>query len=105
MIFNFFVNLMTFFLEIKSDKIFSILFFIFVQIYKPKKKKKKKDSSFVTCVLEYFQSHCHILKELHEFLWMMGAIIIFGESIFIFSFVIMDSWQSQLGLGAHLRRS
>jgi hypothetical protein len=28
---------------------------------------------------------------------MMGAITIFGESIFIFSFVIMDWWQSQLG--------
>jgi hypothetical protein len=27
----------------------------------------------------------------------MGAIIIFGESIFIFNFVIMDWWQSQLG--------
>jgi hypothetical protein len=27
----------------------------------------------------------------------MGAIIIFGESIFIFNFVIMEWWQSQLG--------
>jgi len=27
----------------------------------------------------------------------MGDIIIFRESIFIFSFVIVDLWQSQLG--------
>jgi hypothetical protein len=27
---------------------------------------------------------------------MMGAIIIFGENIFIFNFVIIDRWQSQL---------
>ncbi len=39
------------------------------------------------CVFEFFQSHCHILKELHEFLCMMSAIIIFGEINFIFSFV------------------
>jgi hypothetical protein len=51
----------------------------------------------MTCVVECFQSHCHISKELHEFLQMMGAIIIFGENIFIFSFVIIDWWQSQLG--------
>jgi hypothetical protein len=44
----------------------------------------------MTCVLQYFQSHCRILKELHEFLRMMSAIIIFGKSIFIFSFVVMD---------------
>ncbi len=28
---------------------------------------------------------CHILRELHEFLCMMGAITIFGENSFIFS--------------------
>jgi hypothetical protein len=44
----------------------------------------------MTCVFECFQSHCHILKELYEFLCMMGAITIFEESIFIFSFVVMD---------------
>ncbi len=48
-------------------------------------------------VFECFQSHCHILKELHEFLHMMGAIIIFGENIFMFCFVIIDWSQSQLG--------
>jgi hypothetical protein len=51
----------------------------------------------MTCVFEYFQSHCHILKELHEFLRVMGAITIFEKCIFIFSFVVMDWWQSQLG--------
>ncbi len=35
----------------------------------------------VTCVFECFQSHCHILKELYEFLCMMSAIIIFEESL------------------------
>ncbi len=48
----------------------------------------------MTCVFECFQSHCHILKELHEFSDMMGAIIVFGENIFIFSFAIIDWWQS-----------
>jgi hypothetical protein len=44
----------------------------------------------MTCVFECFQSHCHILKELHEFLHMTRAIIVFRGSIFIFSFVVMD---------------
>jgi hypothetical protein len=38
----------------------------------------------MTCVFECFESHCHILKELHTFLPMMGAITIFGENIFWF---------------------
>jgi hypothetical protein len=58
------------------------------------KLRKKKKGFVMTCVFECFQSHCHILKELHE-LHMMGAIIIFGEDIFIFNFVIIDWWQSQ----------
>jgi hypothetical protein len=44
----------------------------------------------MTCVFKCFQSHCDILKELHELLHMMGAIIVFGENIFICSFVIID---------------
>jgi hypothetical protein len=39
------------------------------------------------CVFERFQSHCHILKELHEFLHIMCAMITFGKNSFIFSFV------------------
>jgi hypothetical protein len=43
------------------------------------------------CVFECFQSHCHILKRLHEFfLRMMGAIINFEKNIFIFTYVIID---------------
>ncbi len=41
----------------------------------------------MTCVFECFQSYCCILKELHEFLYMIVAMIIFGENNFIFSFV------------------
>jgi hypothetical protein len=50
----------------------------------------------MACVFECFQSHCHILKELHKFLLMMGVITSFGKNTFIFSFVIMDWSQSQL---------
>jgi hypothetical protein len=45
----------------------------------------------MTCVFECFQSHCHILKELHEFFGLMGAIIIFRNSIAIYSFVVIVS--------------
>jgi hypothetical protein len=31
------------------------------------------------CVFECFQSHCHILKKLHEFVHMVSAIIIFEK--------------------------
>jgi len=49
----------------------------------------------MTCVFEIFQSHCHILEELHEFslfiylfLCMMGASkTIFWEGSFVFSFI------------------
>jgi hypothetical protein len=58
----------------------------------------------MTCVCECFQSHCHILKELHEFLRMMDAITIFGESIFIFRFVGYGLVSESVGLGTHLRR-
>jgi hypothetical protein len=44
----------------------------------------------MTYVFECFQSRCHILKELHEFLHMVSAIIVFRESVFIFSFLVMD---------------
>jgi hypothetical protein len=37
----------------------------------------------MTCVFECFQPHCHTLKELHEFLGMMGAITMFGKNSFI----------------------
>jgi hypothetical protein len=50
----------------------------------------QKERLIMTCVFECFQSHCHILKELHEFLCMMGVIFICRENVFIFSFVIKD---------------
>jgi hypothetical protein len=46
----------------------------------------------MTCVFDRFQSHCHISKELHEFLCMIGSIIFFGENNFIFSFVGFVAW-------------
>jgi hypothetical protein len=50
----------------------------------------QKKRLVLTCVFECFESHCHILKELHDFLGIMGAIIIFRENIFKFSVVVMD---------------
>jgi hypothetical protein len=40
----------------------------------------------MTWKFECFQSHCHILKELHEVLCTMSALSIFGEGSFVFSF-------------------
>jgi len=51
----------------------------------------------MTCVLECFQSHCHILKELHEILCLIGAIAIIGKNSFIFSFVDYGLVTTSLG--------
>jgi len=53
------------------------LFILIFHICAKFQTKNKKTSQ--TCVFECFQSHCHILKELHEFLHMMGAITIFEK--------------------------
>jgi hypothetical protein len=59
----------------------------------------------MTCVFEFFQSHCHILKKIHEFSSMMDTLTIFGEDSFIFNFVGYGLVTKSLGgLGAHLRR-
>jgi hypothetical protein len=79
MIFNFFAKK-------KSDQIFSFHIY-FSHLCKLSNQKK---TLVMACVFECFQSHCHSLKELHKFLYMMGTIAIFRENIFIFSFVIMD---------------
>jgi hypothetical protein len=42
---------------------------------------------------------CHVLKELHEFLVMMGAITIFGESSFMFSLGGYGLLTKSLGAG------
>ncbi len=58
----------------------------------------------MTCVFEYFQSQCHILKKLHEFLHMMGAITIFGKNNCIFNIVNYGLVTKSLGgLDTHLR--
>ncbi len=69
--FQFFANLILFSFKKKSDS-------IFVQNFQKEKGLR---------VFECFQSHCHILKKLHEFLHMMSPIIIFEKNSFIFSFV------------------
>ncbi len=70
--FQCFANLMNFSFKKKWLNICAKVFFFFKR----------------TCqVFECFQSHCHILKKLHEFLNMMSAIIIFEKNSFIFSFV------------------
>jgi hypothetical protein len=51
----------------------------------------------MTCVFEYFQSFKYILKELHEFLCIMGAIMLFGEKSFIFSLVGYELVTKSLG--------
>ncbi len=53
----------------------------------------------MTCVFECFQSHCQIGKELHEFLSMMGVIIMFGKSNFILNFVGYGLVTKSLGVG------
>jgi len=61
---------------------YSLLKFIFkiwAKFQTKKEKKKRKKKLVMTCVFECFQSHYHILKELHEFLHMMGAITIFEK--------------------------
>jgi hypothetical protein len=55
------------------------------------------------CVFECFQSHHHILKELHEyFLHMMGAIIISEKSSFMFYFVCYGLMTKSLGGWVHI---
>jgi hypothetical protein len=91
--FNFFVNLINFF--VNKKKVIKYFLFIFIfHIYENFQTKKKKTCHDM-CIWMFSITLSH-LKELHEFLHMMGAIIIFGKNIFKFSFVIIDWWQSQL---------
>jgi hypothetical protein len=69
---------------------YSLFIFIFHICAKFQTQKKKKKKIVMSCVFLCFESHFGFLKELYEFLCMMGAITIFEESIFIFSFVVMD---------------
>jgi hypothetical protein len=72
--FHFIVNLMTF----SFFKVIKYSLFIFIVHICAKFQTKER--------YECFQSQCHVLKELHEFLFMMGAITIFGKNSFIFNF-------------------
>jgi hypothetical protein len=74
-------------ISFSKRKVIQILFFIYIFHICAKFQTKKKKRLIVTCVFECFQSHCHILKELHEFLYMTNAISNFGENSFIFNFV------------------
>jgi hypothetical protein len=62
--------------------------------------QKEEKKLIMTCVFEWFQLFKYILKELHEYLYMMGAIIIFGEKSFIFSFVGYGLGMKSLGAGS-----
>jgi len=57
----------------------------------------KKKFLITTCVFECFQSHCHILKKIHEFSSMLGALTIFGKGSFIFNFVGYELVTKSLG--------
>jgi hypothetical protein len=92
--FQFFANLMNFFSQKKDQNFLFIFIFHVCAKFQTKKKKKKM---IMTCVFECFQSHCHILKELHEFFCMIGAIPIFGKNSFIFSFVDYGLMTKSLG--------
>jgi predicted O-linked N-acetylglucosamine transferase (SPINDLY family) len=63
--FQFFANLMTSISQKKRSN------FLFIFIFHVCAKFQKKNKMIMTCVFECFQSHCHILKELHEFFCMM----------------------------------
>ncbi len=86
---------MIFFSPKKKDQIFPfhIYFSHLCKISNPKK------NLVVTCLFECFQSHCHILKELHEFLHMMGAITIFENNNLIFNVVDYGLVTKSLGDG------
>jgi hypothetical protein len=88
---------MTFFSKKKVIK-YSLLVFFF-HICAKFQTKKEEERLVMTCVFECFQSHCHIWKELHEFLRMKDAITIFGENIFIFSFVAYGLVTKSIGFG------
>jgi hypothetical protein len=74
-------------------------FFIFCANFQTKKRL------IVTCVFECLKLCCHILKKLREFLCTMSALTIFLVNIVSYLILwLMDWWQNQLGLGAHLKR-
>jgi hypothetical protein len=53
----------------------------------------------MTFAFEFFWSHCHIFKELDEFLGTMGNLIIFREGNFMFSVLGYGLVTKSLGVG------
>jgi hypothetical protein len=78
MIFNFFANLMTFSSKKKSDQIFPFhIFFHICAKFQTKKKKKL----VVTCVFEFFQSHCQMFNYMNFCIWAsLEATILYNDS-------------------------
>ncbi len=81
--FQFFVNLMIF---LSKKEVIKYSLFIFI-LHICANFQIKKINLVMTCVFECFESHGHILKQLHEFLCMTGVITIFGKNSFKFNFV------------------
>jgi hypothetical protein len=75
--FQFSTNLMIFFSK-KNQILHSHIYFS--HLCKSSNSKKL----IITSVFEYFQSHWHISRTLHEFLDMMGSITIFFKIHFLF---------------------
>jgi hypothetical protein len=53
------------------------IYFYFIFIFQTKERR-----FIMTCIFECFQSHRHILQELHEFFSIMSAITMFRKSSF-----------------------
>jgi hypothetical protein len=91
--FLFFCKSYDFFSQKKVIKYFLFIFFFHICANFQTQKINDYDIAF-----EFFQSHCHILKELLEFLCMMSAITNFGKNSSIFSFVDYELVTKSLGV-------
>ncbi len=98
--FHFSTNVVIFFSK-KEVIEYSLFMFIFHICAKFQRRKRL----VVTCIFGCFQSHCHILKELHEFFVYVGCTKLVLEKLVSYLVLwVMDWWQSQLRLSAHLKR-
>ncbi len=96
--FQFFVNLMTFFSQKKSDKIFSFHIY-FSRLWKFSKRKKRLSGHVY---LNVFNHIVTFLKNKMNFLWLPYPLL--KKLVSYLVLWDLDWWQSHLGLGAHLRR-
>jgi hypothetical protein len=74
----------------KKRKVIKHSFFIF--IFRTCAKFQTKENLVMTYVFECFQSGGHILKELHEFLCMMGAITNYWKKIVLNLILWIMDW-------------